>query len=64
MGSQQPEGSGLDYRDDQDTQKDKTLHSPCPLNVTDGVWDGALSPRPEFSARHRQRGRWKGTESP
>lgn len=55
MGSQQQERSRLDYRKDQNEQKHNSPHSPCLLNVIDGVWDGALRPQPKFSARARQR---------
>lgn len=64
MGSQQQEGSGLDYRKDQNEQKDNFPPFPLPLECEKGVWDGAHSPQPKFSAQARQRERWKGKESP
>lgn len=37
VGLQQQEGGELDYRKDQKGQKDNSPHSPCFLNVTDGI---------------------------
>lgn len=61
MGSQQQEGNRLDYRKDQNEQKDTFPHCLCLLNVIDRVWDGALSQ--VLSSSQKQK-RWKGTESP